>query len=232
MRKSVAYLRLFTNGLAALRCPCSRLQVLCLPSVASPFAGPSVHWTLAFSRLTHPRTTGSFLCVPKEKNRKKGHPGLPCREAPMPRVQGRTGAACAPHREFRCGVPSLEACLGGSGQGPFFAPAFSASLESPGFAFRGEPARRDDGSLDRRLFPPRPCPWPGRTPCCASLSLLLLASPGLAVRGEPVQRGNPCAAHSLLRLGTGPSLPWLGRSPGRASTGHSSLSGSPTGPLP
>ncbi len=44
--------------------------------------------------------------------------------------------------------------------------------------------------------------------------------------------GNPCAAHSLLRLGTGPSRPWLGRSPGRASTGHSSYSGSPTGLLP
>ncbi len=33
-----------------------------------------------------------------------------------------------------------------------------------------------------------PCAWPGRAPCCASLSLLLLASPGLAVRGEPVRR--------------------------------------------
>ncbi len=29
----------YINGLAALRSPCSRLQVLCLPSVASPFAG-------------------------------------------------------------------------------------------------------------------------------------------------------------------------------------------------
>ncbi len=51
----------------------------------------------------HPRTTGSFLCVPKARNRKKGHPGLPCREAPMPRVQGRTGGACAP----KTGVPAL-----------------------------------------------------------------------------------------------------------------------------
>ena len=47
----------------------------------------------------------------------------------------------------------------------------------------------------------------------------------------PVRRANPCAAHSLLRLGTGPSPPWLGRSPGRASTGHSPYSGSPTGLL-
>jgi hypothetical protein len=52
-----------------------------------------------------PRTTGSFLCMPKERNRKKGHPGL-----------------CAPHREFRCGIPSLEAGLSGSGQGPFPGP--------------------------------------------------------------------------------------------------------------
>ncbi len=47
--------------------------------------------------------------------------------------------------------------------------------------------------------------------------------------GLGVRRDDPCASHSLLRLGTGPSRPWLGRSPGRASTGHSSLSGSPTG---
>jgi len=56
----VACQRLCTTGLAALRSPCSRLQVLCLPSVASPFAEASVHRTLAFSRLTHPRTTASF----------------------------------------------------------------------------------------------------------------------------------------------------------------------------
>ncbi len=85
---------------------------------------------------------------------------------------------------------------------------------------------------------------------------------------EAAWRGNPCAAHSLLRLGTGPSLsslslsllrskargvpsvarpftgqrvprilcnapvdPWLGRSPGRASTGPSSIFGSPPEPL-
>ncbi len=41
----------------------------------------------------------------------------------------------------------------------------------------------------------------------------------------------PAAAHSLLRLGTGPSLPWLGRLPGRASTGHSPCAGSPPGAL-
>jgi hypothetical protein len=35
----------------------------------------------------------------------------------------------------------------------------------------------------------------------------------------------------LLRLGTGPSLPWLGRSPRRASTGPSPSAASPTGPL-
>jgi hypothetical protein len=37
----------------------------------------------------------------------------------------------------------------------------------------------------------------------------------------------PCALRSLLRLRTGPSLPWLGRSPGQQSTGLLSFSGSP-----
>ena len=41
----------------------------------------------------------------------------------------------------------------------------------------------------------------------------------------------PSAAHSLRRLGTGPSFPWLGRSPGPASTGRSPDSGSPPGAL-
>ncbi len=72
--------------------------------------------------------------------------------------------ACAIARQIQR-VPCTPCRLSGSGQGPFFAPAFAASLERP--------VR----------------PGPGRTPCCASLSLLLLASPGLAVRGEPVQRG-------------------------------------------
>ncbi len=47
-----------------------------------------------------PRTTGSFLCLPKERNRKKRHPGL-----------------CAPHVNVTCGIPSLEACLSASEQG-------------------------------------------------------------------------------------------------------------------
>ncbi len=92
-----------------------------------------------------PRTTGFFLCVPKERNRKKGHPGL-----------------CAPHGFCPCGVPSLEACLSGSEQGPFFAPAFPASLERPVRTVRGAPARRGGDSLDPRLSPARPCPWHGR----------------------------------------------------------------------
>jgi hypothetical protein len=63
-----------------------------------------------------------------------------------------------------------------------------------------------------------------RCPCFACVPAQSL--PGLGVR-----RDNPFATHSLLRLGTGPSLPWLGRSPGRASPGHSPYSGSPTGLL-
>ncbi len=49
----VACQRLCTTGLAALRSPCSRLQVLCLPSEASPFAGTRVPRTIFFIRLTH-----------------------------------------------------------------------------------------------------------------------------------------------------------------------------------
>jgi hypothetical protein len=63
-----------------------------------------------------------------------------------------------------------------------------------------------------------------RGPCCACV-------PAQAFRGLGVRRDDPCASHSLLRLGTGPSLPWLGRSPGRVSTGHSPYPGSPTGLL-
>ena len=37
----------------------------------------------------------------------------------------------------------------------------------------------------------------------------------------------PCASQSLRRLRTGPSHPWLGRSPGQQSTGLLSFSGSP-----
>ncbi|MDX1513168.1 MAG: hypothetical protein R3174_05430, partial [Gammaproteobacteria bacterium] len=57
------------KDLAALRCPCSRLQVRGSPSVASPFAGMKVHWTFTFTRLAHgsafggqkvPRTFCSF----------------------------------------------------------------------------------------------------------------------------------------------------------------------------
>ena len=40
----------------------------------------------------------------------------------MPRVQGRTGVACAPHLKYRCGVPSLVGRLRGSVQGPFSLP--------------------------------------------------------------------------------------------------------------
>ena len=40
--------------LAALRFPCSRLQVQGSPSVASPFSGAKVHWTFAFIRFTPP----------------------------------------------------------------------------------------------------------------------------------------------------------------------------------
>ncbi len=40
------------RGLAALRSPCSRLQVRGSPSVASPFSGTKVHWTFVLIRFT------------------------------------------------------------------------------------------------------------------------------------------------------------------------------------
>ncbi len=164
---------LLRSALRALACK----SWACRPWQArSPGQGsPGV---LAPLRLTHPRTTASFLCVPKARNRKKGHPGLPCREAPMPRVhdcmdaggraapgavaEGRTGAACATHAYFPCGAPALGPRLRRSAQGPFFAPAFPASLESPGLAVRGEPVRRDDHPPDCHLCPSHPCAWCGR----------------------------------------------------------------------
>ena len=58
------------------------------------------------------------------------------------------------------------------------APALSslsrpASLESPGRAFRGASARRDEHSPDVRLSPPRPCARGIRTSCSAQLMYLL-----------------------------------------------------------
>ncbi len=117
-----------------------------------------------------------------------------------------------------------------------------AAPQTPGFPCLGAGLSRcSEGTAD--LHGRRKCkglsgtilammPSGARAACCASLSLLSLASPGLAIRGEPVQRDNPCATQSLLRCGTGPSRPWLGRSPGQQSTGLLSFSGSPTGPSP
>ncbi len=69
--------------------------------------------------------------------------------------------ACAIARQIQR-VPCTPCRLRGSWQGPFFAPAFPASLESPVRTVRGAPARRGGDSLDPRLSPARPCAWPGR----------------------------------------------------------------------
>ncbi len=132
----------------------------------------------------------------------------------------------------RCGVPSRRACLiRGFAQGTFFARASPALLERPVRTVRGAPARRGGDSPDPRLFPARPGAWRER-----GLAALRCPCSRLQVRGSPSVASPfsgpiPAAAHSLLRLGTGPSRPWLGRSPGQQSTGLLSLSGSPTGPL-
>jgi hypothetical protein len=116
---------------------------------------------------------------------------------------------------------------------PSMARAFAGTIPSlrtpcfawaPAQAFRGLGVRRDERPPDTRLIPAHP------PDCClCPAHPAALGRPGQILRGLPVHRANPCATHSLRRLGTGPSLPWLGRSPGRASTGHSPYSGSPPG---
>jgi hypothetical protein len=104
-----------------------------------------------------------------QRNRKKGHPGL-----------------CAPHVYPTCGVPSLGACLRRSAQGPFFAAAVPAPLERPVRTVRGAPARRGGDSLDPRLLPACPWPWPGRAvsfPRPFGRVLRLRASLGLSKGG-------------------------------------------------
>ena len=69
-------------------------------------------------------------------------------------------------------------------------------------------------------------PWHARSPGKGSTGPFAVLR---FTRGLGVRRDDPCALHSLLRLGTGPSLSWLGRSPGQQSTGLLSFSGAPTG---
>ncbi len=59
-------------------------------------------------------------------------------------------------------TPRPSVYLRGSAEGPFFAPAFPASLERPVRTVRGARARRGGDSLDPRLSPARPCPCGGR----------------------------------------------------------------------
>ncbi len=92
-----------------------------------------------------PRTTGSFLCVPKERNRKKRHPGL-----------------CAPHVNLTCGIPSLVGRLRGFAQGTgpcawgerggSFPRRFVLALRSPSSLglSKGDP-KRNQSHLNRRL---------------------------------------------------------------------------------
>ncbi len=66
---------LLRSALPALACK----SCACRPWQArSP--GQESTGLLAHLRLTHPRTTGSFLCMPKARSRKKRHPGLCARE--------------------------------------------------------------------------------------------------------------------------------------------------------
>ncbi len=119
-----------------------------------------------------PRTTGSFLCVPKERNRKKGHPGL-----------------CAPHGYCPCGVPSLEACLSGSEQGPFFAPAFLLRSKDRCAPSVVRPLAGAGIHWIPAFYPARPCPWPGRAvslPRPFGPALRLRPSLGLS-KGVPKQ---------------------------------------------
>ncbi len=126
------------------------------------------------------------------------------RAAPGAVAEGRTGAACAPHVYFICGVPSLRTPLRRSAQGPFFAPAFPASLERPGRPVRGARARRGGDSPDPRLLSGSPLAlartrallrFALRALACKSCACLpalrfpvALGRPGQTLRGLPVRR--------------------------------------------
>ncbi len=105
-----------------------------------------------------------------------------------------------------------------------------AALHSPcfacrqGHAVRGVPARRREGSLELRVFPPRARALPPvlRVAVPASLAYRpkpswLGRSPGQQSTGLLSFSGSRCCA---WRAGEIP--PWISRSPGRVSTGHSS----------
>jgi len=111
----------------------------------------------------------------------------------MPRVQGRTGVACAPHLNYRCGVPSLVGRLRGSAQGPFSLPL--SLLRSKA---RGSPAvtRPFDGmTVHWTVIFARLTPVPG-----ANAGLLRFALRALACK-------------------SGARRPWQARSAGQRSTG-------------
>jgi len=112
---------LFSNGLAALRSPCSRLQVLCLPSVASPFAGPRVHRTLG-TPPAHPPpydNRGLFVSPTGDNILAGSRPGRrgTLVSAKVPKAICACAIARKPQR-----VPCTPSRLRGSGQGTFPVP--------------------------------------------------------------------------------------------------------------
>ncbi len=125
------------------------------------------------------------------------------RAAPGAVAEGRTGAACAPHVYFICGVPSLRTPLRRSAPGPFFAPAFPAALERPVRTVRGARARRGGDSPDPRLLSGLPLAlartrallrFALRALACKSCACLpalgfpaALGRPGQILRGLPVR---------------------------------------------
>ncbi len=90
-------------ALRALACKSSACRPWQARSPGKGSPGPFAHL-----RLTHPCTTGSFLCVPKARNRKKGHPGLYARK---PRG--------SPHSSVGSeGSPKAHPCAWGERGGP------------------------------------------------------------------------------------------------------------------
>jgi hypothetical protein len=89
---------------------------------------------------------------------------------------------------------------------PSMARAFAGTIPSlrtpcfawaPAQAFRGLGVRRDERPPDTRLIPAHP------PDCClCPAHPAALGRPGQILRGLPVHRANPCATHSLRRLGT------------------------------
>ncbi len=162
----VAYRRRCTTGLAALRSPCSRLQVLGLPSVASPFAGGERSLDARLFPAHPPPYDGLLIFVcPKQGTERKGTSGFragrhlcrECRDAqerPAPRMY--TSHAGCPRSALVSDGPGKGHPWSWPGRATCCASLSVLLLASPGLAVRGEPVQRGKGPPDLCLDPLHP----------------------------------------------------------------------------